>query len=332
MQDIARLAGVSVSTVSRALAGSHLVARGKREEIVRLAAERGYVVNTTARNLRLKRSETLSVAIPLGQGTGQSLTDPFFVRMIGHVADEITQRGYGMYLQKVLPPTESWLERLIDAGRADGIIVIGQNIEHAALQEAAAYRPLVVWGGHEPGQRYCTVGSDNVAGATAAVEHLLATGRRAIVFLGDTRVPEIRLRYEGYRCALESAPQGSAGARLLATPLAADAGYEALRALMREGAALDAVFGATDLVAIGALRALADAGRRVPGDVAVVGFDDIALAAHTTPPLTTVRQDFARGARTLVDLLLRRIAGEDTPSAVLQAELIVRDSSLVRGA
>jgi DNA-binding LacI/PurR family transcriptional regulator len=328
MQDIAGLAGVSVSTVSRALAGSHLVARGKREQIARLAAERGYVVNTTARNLRLRRTETVSVAIPLGHETGQALTDPFFVQMLSHIADEITQRGYGMFLQKVLPPMDGWLERLIGAGRSDGIIVIGQSTEHAALQAAAAtYLPLVVWGGHLPGQRYCSVGSDNGAGAMVAVEHLLATGRRRIVFLGEARVPEIRLRYEGYCRALERAPRGTAAPRVVGAHLTADTAYEAVRACMRGGAEFDAVFAATDVIAISAMRAIMGAGRKVPQDVAVVGFDDIALAAHTTPPLTSVRQDVAHGARMLVDLLFRRIAGEDTPSATMPAKLIVRESS-----
>ena len=105
MSDIARLAGVSASTVSRALAGSALVATKKREEIMRLARERGYVVNTTARNLRLQRTQALSVAIPLGHETSQPLTDPFFMEMLGHLADAITERGYGTvsYTHLTLP-------------------------------------------------------------------------------------------------------------------------------------------------------------------------------------------------------------------------------------
>ncbi len=328
MSDIARLAGVSASTVSRALAGSPLVAAHKREEIHRLARERGYVVNSTARNLRLQRTQTLGVVIPLGHETSQPLSDPFFMEMLGHLADAITERGYGMILQKIVPPMDDWLINLISSQRADGIIVIGQSTEHSVLEAAAPiYRPLVVWGGHLPTQSYCTVGTDNVGGALAAVEYLIRIGRKRIVFVGDPAVPEIGLRYEGYRLAHERAPQLRPLPHLVPAHLTADTAYEAMRAFIGSGGAFDAVFCATDVIAMSALRALTASGLTVPRDVSVVGFDDISLAAHANPPLTTVRQDLQRGARTLVDLLFRRMAGEDTPSATMSAELVVRESS-----
>ena len=328
MADIARLAGVSASTVSRALAGSSLVAAKKRDEIVRLARERGYVVNSTARNLRLQRTQAVSVIIPLGHETSQPLTDPFFMEMLGHLADSITQRGYGMFLQKVVPPMDDWLPQLIGSHKSDGIIVIGQSTEHAALEAAAAnYKPLVVWGGHLAHQSYCTVGTDNVGGALAAVEHLIQLGRRRIVFLGDPAIPEIGLRYEGYKLAHERAPRLRALPHIVPAHLTADTAYEAMRAFIGEAGNFDAVFGATDVIAMSAVRAITAAGLAVPRDVAVVGFDDIVLASHANPPLTTVRQDLRRGAQTLVELLFRRMEGEDTPSATMPAELVVRESS-----
>jgi DNA-binding LacI/PurR family transcriptional regulator len=328
MADIARLAGVSVSTVSRALAGSTLVAKDQREKIARLAGEFGYVVNSTARNLRLQRTETISVVIPLGHEANQPLTDPFFVEMLGHLADEITKRGYGVYLQKIIPPMDNWLYRVIGAQRSDGIIVIGQSTEHAALEAAAVhYRPLVVWGGRARHQSYCTVGTDNVAGAAAAVEHLIRLGRRRIVFLGDTTGPEIRLRFEGYKKAIERSGAPLEVRQILTpTHLTADAAYEAMHAFIGSGTAFDAVFASTDLIGISAIRAIRAAGLRVPEDVAVVGFDDIAVAAHTSPALTTVRQALAEGARTMVDLMFRRIGGEDTASVTLPAELVIRET------
>ena len=328
MSDIARLAGVSPSTVSRALAGSPLVTARKREEIHRLARERGYVVNTTARNLRLQRTQTLGVVIPLAHETSQPLSDPFFMEMLGQLADAITQRGYGMFLQKVVPPMDGWLVDLIGSQRADGIIVIGQSTEHLALEAAAStYRPLVVWGGHLAAQSYCTVGTDNVAGALAATEHLIRLGRKRIVFIGDPSVPEIGLRYEGYRLAHERAPRLRPLPHLVTAHLTPDTAYEAVRAFIGSGASFDAIFAATDVIAMSALRALTASGLAVPRDVSVIGFDDISLAAHTNPPLTTVRQDIERGAHTLVDLLFRRMAGEDTPSSTMPAELVVRESS-----
>ncbi len=331
MTDIARIAGVNVSTVSRALSGNTRIGRAQRERILKLARERGYKVNRAASNLRTRRTQTLSVVIPLRHETGQALTDPFFLSMLGYLADEITQRGYGMFLKKVLPPMKNWLRLLIESHRADGIIVIGQSTEHAVIEAAAkTYRPLVVWGGHLPNQSYCTVGSDNVGGARAAVEHLIQGGRKRIVFMGDSKIPEMRLRHDGYHLALQQASRGSAEALQVPSHMTADAAYEAMRAFIREGAKFDAVFAATDVIAVSAIRAIIACGLSVPRDVAVVGFDDIAMAGYTSPPLTTVRQDLAHGAKVLVDLVLRRIGGEDTPSATMPAELVVRESSAPR--
>ena len=328
MTDIARLAGVHVSTVSRALAGSTLVERRMREAILAIAAKHGYVVNRVARNLRTSRTQTLSVAIPLAHERGQPLTDPFFTDMLGHLADEITRRGYGMYLEKIVPPMGDWLPKLIASRRSDGIIVIGQSTEQAALERAAAtHAPLVVWGGHLDNQHYCVVGTDNIGGARVATEHLLASGRRRIVFVGDPSIPEIRLRREGYELALQRAPRGQDRPRTIKSHMTPEAAHDAMRKFIDSGSRFDAVFAATDIIAIGSMRAIAASGLRVPRDVAVVGFDDIAMAAHVHPSLTTVRQDLARGASLLVDLLLRRIAGEDAASVVLPPELVVRESS-----
>lgn len=328
MADVARLAGVHVSTVSRALAGSPLVERGVRDNILAIAARQGYVVNRVASGLRTSRTQTLSVAIPLAHERGQALTDPFFTEMLGHLADEITRRGYGMYLERVLPPMEGWLPRLIASRRSDGIVVIGQSTEHAALEAAAVtYAPLVVWGGHRASQGYCVVGTDNVSAARTATEHLLALGRRKIVFVGDPSIPEIKLRADGYKLALKRAPRGTAAPRTLKAHMTPTSAYDAVSRFVASGTAFDAVFAATDVIAISAMRALAGSGLAIPRDVAVVGFDDIAMAAHVHPSLTTVRQDFARGASLLVDLVLRRAAGEATASVVLPGELVVREST-----
>ena len=237
-------------------------------------------------------------------------------------------RGYGMFLQKIAPPMDDWFANLIGSQRVDGLIVIGQSSEHAVLETAAPiYKPLVVWGGQLVAQSYCTVGTDNVGGAMAVVEHLLGLGRQRILFVGDPAMPEIGLRYQGYCLALERAPRLRPLPPLVPAQLTAESAYQAMRAFIGSGAPFDAVFGATDVIAMSALRALGASGLAVPHAVAVVGFDDIALAAHANPPLTTVRQDLQRGARTLVDLLFRRMAGEDTPSAIMPGELVVRESS-----
>lgn len=325
MSDIARLAGVHVSTVSRALGASPLVEAGLRARILRIAAQHGYVANPTARNLRAGRTQTLSVVIPLGHERGQVLTDPFFAYMLSHLADAITRRGYGMHLQKVLAPKSGWLRELIAERRADGLIVIGQSTEHEALQQAARGAfPFVVWGGRMDGQRYCTVGTDNVQGARLATEHLLKLGRRRIVFVGDPAIPEIALRRDGYKQALAAA--GAGAGTVVKAHMTPDAAYAAMLAHIRKGKGFDAVFAATDIIAISAMRALAARGMSVPGDVAVVGFDGIDMSAHVHPALTTVQQDLNHGAELLVDLVLRRIAGEAVESVTMPGALVVRES------
>lgn len=327
MSDIALQAGVHVSTVSRALAGSPLVEKGMRERILKLAGKQGFVVNPTARNLRSGRTQTISVVIPLAHEQGQVLSDPFFSSLLGHLADEITEKGYAMLLQKLLPPMDGWFDRLVAARRADGIIVIGQSTEHQVLQAAARTKtPFVVWGGHLRGQHYCVVGTDNVAAARMATEHLLRLGRRRILFVGDPASPELKLRYEGYQQALANGPAGTAKPVVVKTHLTLDAAYQAMLEYLRTGQKFDAVFAATDVIAISAMRALASSGIAIPGQVAVAGFDGIDMGAHVHPALTTVRQDLTRGAKLLVDQLLRRMAGEATGSVKMPGELIVRES------
>lgn len=329
MADIARMAGVSISTVSRALAGNTLIPQPLREQIVEIARTSGYVVNQAARSLRLRRTETIGVVIPLGHESGQMISDPFFLEMVGRLADEITLRDYAVLLTKVASPQPGWLERIIQSQRADGLLIIGQSNQHDALNLAAeTYGPLVVWGGHLPDQRYCTVGGDNVGGARLAVEHLARIGRRRIAFLGAIDAPEAILRREGYDAALAEAGLAAHPELAIQASFTSASAHEATKALIASGAPFDAIFAISDVVALAAIRALTEAGRRVPEDVAVIGYDDIALAGQGAPPLTTVRQDLEDGARRMVDLLFRRIAGENAPSAVLPAELVIRATAV----
>ena len=274
----------------------------------------------------VKSDRPIAVAIPLAHEAGQRLTDPFFSEMITHLADEITRRGYAMFLRTALPPLGDWLGRLIKEQAPAAVIVIGQSTVDITLDAVASfYHPMVVWGG-DLGSSYCTVGTDNVAGAVLAVEHLLSIGRRRIIFLGDPIAPEVRLRLEGYHTALERA--GIAALEHIPTHLMEESAEETMRAVLSAHGRFDAIFAASDVIAIGAARAVLAAGMRVPEDVAIVGFDDIARAVHATPQITTVRQNLAQGAHLLVELACRRGDGEDTPSTFMVPELIVRESTV----
>lgn len=328
--DLARLAGVSGATVSRALSGSPLVKVETRERIIRLARAHGFRLNRRARQLRLQRTDTVCVYLLIGARAGQSLSDPFLLELLGTIGGELAGAGYDMLLSRAEPGSD-WWEEMLHPHRFDGAIIFGQASEHRRLNELAGRGvPFVVWGGELPDHRYDIVGSDNVAGAEALAAHLLARGARRIAFLGDLAFPEVALRFEGLRRA--QAGRGAAPDPDLCRPCAftAEAAAAAVRELVAAGARFDAVMAASDVMALGAIRALTEMGRAVPDDVLVAGFDDIPLAAHVRPSLTTVRQDVSAGGRALVRLLLDRLEGR-APQAprqvLLPTRLIAREST-----
>ena len=327
LSDLARLSGLSISTISRALSGHWSVAEGTRERVRDLAEAHGYRPNEMARNLRLQRTNAIGIAWPLGHAVGQHLTDPFFLSLLGHVADALVLHGYDIVLSRVLPAGEDWLDRLVDSGKIDGLILIGQSDQAETIARVARrYPPLVVWGAALPDAGYPTVGSDNREGGRVAARHLRGLGRHRFAFVGDAGLPEFGQRLAGFRAEL-------AGVEVVIVPAAAtvDAAAAAVAAWWRGGGRADALFAASDVAAIGAMQALVAAGAKVPEEVAIVGYDDVAMAAHVTPGLTTIRQDVAEGARRLVAALFERLAGRAAPSCLLPATLIVRGSSVSGG-
>ena len=325
--DLARLAGVSPGTVSRALAGKSLVNARTREKIVDLAREHGFRPNQMASGLRRQRTGVIGVAIPLGHDVRQQISDTFFMTLLGHLADELTLGGYDLMLRRVVPADDpDWLDRFIGSGMIDGVIVVGQSDQFERIEEIAdGYLPMVVWGNHQEGQRHCVVGTDNRLGGRLAAERLIAAGARSIAFLGDTGPTEFAARHAGAR---DVADRLGAGIRVLPTHLSPDrARAEIAVHLDRMGRDWEGIFAATDTLAAICLAELRERGIAVPQDIKVVGFDDLPIAGQTVPPLTTVRQDIAGGARGLVQLLLRRLAGEDTESLVLPPHLVIRQTA-----
>jgi DNA-binding LacI/PurR family transcriptional regulator len=326
--DLARLAGVSPGTVSRALADSQLIAKKTRERIQELAREHDFRPNVMARNLRIKRAGAIGVLIPLGHETGQHISDPFFITMLGHLADALTERGHDLLLSRVIPKDPDWLNRVVDSGRVDGVILIGQSDQLAVIDKVASrYLPLVAWGANLAGQVHCSVGSDNRKGGELATQHLIDRGCRNFAFFGDPVAPEISERLEGCRAALAAAGLSDC-LSILPAHLTAETAHPAISNWLDDTKPIpDGIIAASDVIAMSALRALAEHGVAVPGKVHVVGYDDLVFANQTVPTLSTVRQDLVAGASHLVDLLFRRIAGEATSSVVLEPELVVRQSS-----
>ncbi|HEY6965474.1 MAG TPA: substrate-binding domain-containing protein, partial [Erythrobacter sp.] len=214
----------------------------------------------------------------------------------------------------------------MSTSRATGVIFIGQSSLHHAFNDLVSRdNRFVVWGAEFPDAQYCVIGSDNLAGGRRATAHLARLGRRRILFLGDTEAPEAEQRFRGYRQALEQAGMGLDDALVVPAHFEVHSGEAAVRSAIAQGLRFDAIFAASDLIAIGAIRALTRSGLRVPEDVSVVGYDNIPAARLVTPQLTTIDQDANLAGRMLVSKLIDK--GDGPPiSQRLETSLLIRES------
>lgn len=326
MADIARLAGVSASTVSRALSGSPLIPEATRKRITELASSLNYRVNVGAANLRKRDVQTVGVVI-LGDSL-QMISDPFLLSILGSVADTLDERGMSLLLTRLKDNRKHVLSDLVESGQVAGLIVIGQLTMHDHLNALTSNGfPMVVWGANLPDALYPVVGGDNAMGGYLATRHLIEHGCRRIAFFGDISHPEAGLRYQGYARALREAGIEQ-DPRLLQSFLFGDSRIrQVIDGWLDQNLSFDAIVASSDVTAISLMGSLRERGIAVPGQVRVVGYDDIALAEHVHPTLTTVRQPTTEAGRALVDLLFEALAGQPRRAIVLPAELIRRESS-----
>ena len=326
MADLARLAGVSTSTVSRALSGSPLIPEATRERITELARSLNYRVNVGAANLRKQDVQTVGVVV-LGDSM-QAISDPFLLSILGTVADSLDERGMSLLLSRMKEGAPQQLAAIVDSGQVTGLIVIGQLTWHDRLNQLAALGvPMAVWGACLPDALYPVVGGDNRQGGYLATRHLIDQGCRRIAFFGDTSHPEAGLRHAGYEMALREAGIAPEP-RLLQSFLFGDTRIrEVIDDWLNQHLEFDAIFASSDVCAISIMSALKERGIQVPAQVRVVGYDDIALAAHVHPPLSSVRQPTEQAGRALVELLFESIRGKSRRTVMLPAQLMVRESS-----
>lgn len=329
--DIAQLAGVSQPTVSRALRGSSTVSERTRRRIEEIARQLNYRTDKNASNLRSQHSNTLALLFFEDPTPDDSLINPFFLSMLGSITRATAQRGYDLLIS-FQQLSGDWHTDYEDCRKADGIILLGygdyQEYRGRLEQLVEQRTHFVRWGAVQPGQPGVSIGCDNLKGGMDAARHLLGVGRRAIAFLGhaSSHYPEFFDRYRGYARTLKAAGLQASPALQVDAITTEESGYQAACELIARGERFDAIFAASDLIAIGALRALKAHGVEAPAQVSVVGFDDIPAARFTNPPLTTVMQDPRLAGQALVETLLRQIRDEPVGSTMLPTRLVVRRS------
>lgn len=341
--DIAYEAGVSQSTVSRALSGSPLVSDETRQRIQAIAKALHYTVDKNASNLRSQSTKTIALLLADDPTTNDSHINPFFLSLLGGITHATAKRGFDL-LVSFQQLSQNWLADYEEAHRADGLILLGYGDYVSAkdklikLKEAGAH--FVLWGPNHKELPGHSIGCNNEHGSFLATEHLLNRGCNRLAFLGDISPsnPEFYARHLGFTQALKkySIAHNITGntTSTLNTGLQIDAqnteeaGKHAVEQLLNNSNhSLQGLVCASDTIAFGAIKALHDKGLKIPDDICVTGFDDMASAAYITPSLTTVRQSTTQAGELLVEQLMQQIKGEPLDSVTLMPQLIIRESS-----
>jgi DNA-binding LacI/PurR family transcriptional regulator len=330
IKTVAARAGVGRTTVSRVINGSELVSEKARAAVLAAIEELNYVPNSVARGLVTSRTNSVALVIP--ESESRLGSEPYFSAVIRGVSTALAETRTQLQLVLVRDQAErDQLTESVAERRVDGVLLVSVH-EHDPLPGLLEDMglPTVLAGRRSPAESLSHVHSDNAGGAAAAVEHLLAGGRRTIATIsGPLDMDVARSRLQGWRDALEKAGHEIPERLVASADFTEEGGEAAMRSLLEQVPALDAVFVASDVMAAGALAELRRQGRRVPDEVAVVGFDDSIIARHSNPPLTSVRQPVEEIGVTIARILLEEIGDPEEPRrhVVLPTELVVRESS-----
>ena len=330
--DIAHYAGVSQSTVSRALRNSPLVNDETRRRVHDIAKKLNYKVDKNASNLRTQQSSTLALLLFEDPTSDESQINPFFLAMLGSITRACAKEGYDL-LVSFQSASADWQADYEDSHRADGIILLGygdyidfQPKFNTLLEQNTKF---VCWGASVDNRPDLTISCDNYGGGKLAAEHLLAHNRTDCAFIGDAsdHSPEFFARFNGFKDELQQNGVTLNDRKIANAISTEESGYHATRSLIANNITFNALFAASDLIAICAIRALKEANINVPKDVAVIGFDNISIASYINPPLTTIEQNTTIAGQMLVENLLKLIRGEQVQSTLLPPRLIARGSS-----
>ncbi|AKN74561.1 LacI family transcriptional regulator [Streptomyces sp. PBH53] len=330
LEEVAAHAGVGRGTVSRVVNNEAGVKESTRRVVQQAIAELGYVPNLAARSLAGRRAD--AVALVMTEPDWRMFAEPFFSEIVTSLGDALTDTGMQLLLTLVRSDTER--RRFLEyarGGRVDGVLLMSVHADDPLPDMLAEARlPTVLLGRRSAEEHVSYVDADNVGGARSAVAHLLESGRRTIATITgplDMYVAQCRLR--GYHEALAQAGLEALPSWVAEGDFTEESGRRAMERLIERHPEIDGVLAASDTTAAGALQALRAAGRRVPEDVAVIGFDDFPLAERTEPRLTTVRQPLEEIGRAMVRLLLEEVEESSVAwrHVILRTELVVRDSA-----
>jgi DNA-binding LacI/PurR family transcriptional regulator len=328
--DIARICCVSKSTVSRALNDSPLVSEETKQRIRAVAREHHFQINSAAQRLSLRKSGTIAFAVHAYKDEKQfSIADLFFLEILGAVANTLASRHYDLLLASIDPHDPEWPHDYIDTGRVDGFILWSTTRKQDHIKILAEMQvPFIIWGMPLLNYRYCSVNTDSYDGGRQATDYLYRRGRRRIAFVGGPADQiETQQRFDGFAAALRAHGAEVDPALVEKGEWTSEAGAELTGRLLKSAPDLDADFANSDLMAVGAINAIRESGRRVPEDVSVVGYDNLSIAQLTSPPLTTISQNIPLVGRLLAQNLIQSIETGIVTNVTQPAELVVRQSA-----
>lgn len=324
IKDIAREAGVSHSTVSRALRNSPLVNPETRALIHKIARQKGYVASAVARSLVNQRTNTIGVVVT-------TIADPFAGEVIGGIEELALAHDYSVILAashsdpaRELHAVQSFQER-----RVDGVLVMASRIGARYLPMLAGMKaPIVLINSHHPGDFVYSLRIDDQAGARTATGHLMDLGHKRIAYIGDrSGFQSDAGRLAGYRQQLAQSGVRYRRELVVHEDSGPAGGLRAMSQLLHLPVPPTAVFCYNDRLALGAMRAVREHGLRVPSDISIVGFDDVFLSSYADPPLTTIQQPKHEMGRQAIQILLDLLAGDHPASRIVTGTLIVRQST-----
>ena len=326
--DIAHLAGVSKSTVSRALNDSPLIGEETKKRIRAIAEQHDFKVNAPARQLSLKQSQTIAF-VTHAYHKEFSVADLFGLEIMGGISSGLYANGYDMLVIHVDPQDTKWVHQYLDTGRVDGFILMTSTRKQFHIKKLLEISaPFIAWGTPPPNQSYPSVSGDNFNGGKLATEHLIRIGRERIAFIGGPAVEmEVQQRYEGYQSAILEAGRSIAPELIAYADFSNTSGAIAMNKLLEQAPDLDAVFVNSDLMAIAAMEVIREQGYSIPGDIAVMGYDDLSIAEYSNPPLTTIRQNIPMAGKLLAQNLIQYLQTGVVTNVSIPVELIERKST-----